>query len=763
MNPLTDEVLERAKVCDSKHYEVTNAFQPQYVVLALNPSNYDIVYTTDNSSQLFDLPKNIIGRNFLALLEESCINKLTQLLIEVGAQDKDDYERLPASISIASSGVVAGVLLYRNTDFIFVEIETDEFNIIKTDFLEQLFLRLAGAINSYQRSSTDISSLICKSIHEVIGFDRVWFCEFDEEGSGFVSGEYNNGVLPSLLHHRFPSTDVPKSIRSVYLKNKSRAILDSHASASLMVDADGNEIKAIDLTYSLARSPGGSHLEYLKNMSVRSSASFSVVSNGRLVGLFGAHSKSIALVRYRQLAICQYLVEKYLVKFNLLHNLEEHEAIKGKEEQIDHLVQRLIKDHFHMQPFIQQESDSLNELMNADGCLYFNGQRLYGNLRLRKAEQDKLIDLIYHGVKSTGCFSTKSLAAIDPYFLQVKNKLCGLLAISLRADDDEDDEDDEELLIWYREEHPHNEKWAGNPADAVLLDASGKVGPRQSFDSWVKSIEGQSTPWLQRELLVVNKFKYHYALKRALYNAKIQKQAAEKANADKSLFLANMSHELRTPLHTIIGFVESIMEKMDSMPKEKQMQYLGIAHQSSERLLSLINELLELSKMEAGMMTYIFAHDNFFKVIEDSIKDINQLIEKKHLKVSVLADSEINLVFDQHRMRQVMVNLLSNAAKLTPEGNKIDIKVQLDALFLHVEVSDQGIGIPDDELEAVFDTFVQSSKTKTGAGGTGLGLSICKEIIQAHNGDIWAKNNSDGGASFFVKIPRAIEEKTVTL
>ncbi len=754
-NTLSDEVLERAKICNSKQYHITNAFQPKYVVLALNPSNYHVVFASDNSQQIFDTPKNIIGKNFLELLEESSGKRLAHLLAQENIQSIDYQERLPAQITIAASHFATEALFFRNKEYICVEIETSDFNAINTDYLDLLFLRLAGSIDSYYGDSSGISSLICKSIHKIIGFDRVWYCEFDDEGSGFVSGEYNNGVLASLMHHRFPSTDVPNNIRAVYAKNKYRAILDSHAKPSVFTDGTAQDVPVLDLTYSLARNPASSHLEYLNNMGVRSSASFSVVRNGKLSALFGAHSSSVSLVKHRQLAACQYLVDKYVVKYELLHSREEYQAISEKEQKIELLIQQLQERGFDMGAFIKHQPEVLHELLDADGCLYYNGKNIMGDIALDEPGQRRLMTIISNSIKCDVVFCTQSLSAIDPYFSGLKSDICGILALSLLT---EDDSDSNEILIWYRKEHPYNEKWAGNPAQAVLQDASGKVGPRQSFNSWVKSIEGHSTLWKSSEIAVAGKLRYTYALRRALYDAKIQKQAAEKANAYKSQFLANMSHELRTPLHTMIGFVESIMEKIDSMPKEKQLQYLTLVHNSSERLLLLINDLLDLAKLEAGMMSFTFAQHDFRKVIENSLKEVSNLIETKRLNVSVQAGDEINLAFDKVRMTQVMVNLLSNAAKFTADGKNIDINVSLDQRSMRVEVSDQGIGIPDDELSAVFDKFVQSSKTRTDAGGTGLGLSICKEIMQAHQGRIWAENNIMGGASFFIYIPFDIKE-----
>lgn len=233
------------------------------------------------------------------------------------------------------------------------------------------------------------------------------------------------------------------------------------------------------------------------------------------------------------------------------------------------------------------------------------------------------------------------------------------------------------------------------------------------------------------------------------------KEQAEAGNKTKSEFLANMSHELRTPMHAIIGFSKLGIKKIDKWDKEKQIDNLDEIRDSGEHLLGLLNELLDLSKLESGKMTFDMVNSNMIDTVNKVLKELYALIEQKRLIIEFTKDSdEIMAEFDPFRIAQVIRNLLSNSIKFTPEGKKIRIRVRQDNdKNVEIAVSDDGIGIPSSELTKVFDKFIQSSKTKTGAGGTGLGLSICKEIIECHNGIIFASNNEDGGATFTFTIP----------
>ena len=232
------------------------------------------------------------------------------------------------------------------------------------------------------------------------------------------------------------------------------------------------------------------------------------------------------------------------------------------------------------------------------------------------------------------------------------------------------------------------------------------------------------------------------------------KDAAEAANNAKSEFLANMSHELRTPMHAIIGFSKLGVKKVDTWTHEKIKETFKEIQDSGDRLLLLINDLLDLSKLEAGKMHFELVESDLLVLVNSIIKELQPLITQKDLSINVLSKLEQCIVMmDPTRIGQVVRNLLSNSIKFTPEGKGINVELLSEEEYMTLYVCDQGIGIPDYELGQVFDKFIQSSKTKTGAGGTGLGLSICKEIIESHKGQIFAENNPDGGAKFVVKLP----------
>lgn len=233
---------------------------------------------------------------------------------------------------------------------------------------------------------------------------------------------------------------------------------------------------------------------------------------------------------------------------------------------------------------------------------------------------------------------------------------------------------------------------------------------------------------------------------------------AKVANQAKSTFLANMSHELRTPLHGILSFSDLGSSKSDTLDKEKTKQYFDLITESGQRLLLLLNDLLDLEKLESGRVEMNMQNNRLKTTTSTAIKQLDALIRKKHLSVTVNDEHcPDESVYDEEKITQVIHNLLSNAIKFTPENESINVSLDTkrieDENMVRFIIEDTGVGIPENELDSVFDKFIQSSKTQTGAGGTGLGLSICHEIIKAHHGIIRAEHKSTPGSRFVFFIP----------
>jgi len=227
----------------------------------------------------------------------------------------------------------------------------------------------------------------------------------------------------------------------------------------------------------------------------------------------------------------------------------------------------------------------------------------------------------------------------------------------------------------------------------------------------------------------------------------------------KSSFLANMSHELRTPLNSILGFSDVMLEELDGPLTENMKNDLGLIYKNGQHLLHLINDVLDMAKIESGKMNLNIEKFNLQEIIEEVTSITSPLASEKNLALFIDPDSdhEVEINADKIRLRQVMINLINNAIKFTEKG-KIAIHVTREENNVLISVKDTGIGIPIELLESVFQEFTQVDTTTTRkAGGTGLGLPISRRLIQMHGGRLWAESNGesgpDGGATFYVFLP----------
>ena len=331
-----------------------------------------------------------------------------------------------------------------------------------------------------------------------------------------------------------------------------------------------------------------------------------------------------------------------------------------------------------------------------------------------------------------------------------------------------------ELLIAedLRVQHVHHrDKYFAHPTtrpmgSGLALEGRRRDGSRFPVEISLSPVESGNTFYVtavirdvterkrvQEQLRVVQE-KYTRELAAANRELGLRNEEILRADRLKSEFLASMSHELRTPLHTIIGFSELLEEELKGPLNDDQRRFIGHIHRDSMHLLELINEILDLSKIEAGRLELKREIVDSHAAIEHAVAAIRPHSDAKSIRLETELVTGVAIDADPLRFKQILLNLLSNAVKFTPEGRHIQVQAVSRDGFLKVSVTDTGVGIAKQDQRAVFDKFRQVGQTTKGVReGTGLGLAITKELVEQHGGTISLESEPGKGSCFTFTIP----------
>ncbi|WP_013322604.1 response regulator [Gloeothece verrucosa] len=745
--------------CDREAIHTPGFIQPHGVLLVLQETDFTILQASNNTEKFLGISVDqLIGKPLNILFSQRQIQRVKNHIF------KQPYINLTSPIlvkKIFHQNFNFNCYIHRNQPVIILELEPLTINrslsIDFYDLIKQSILKIKQA-STFQETT----ELIVKEIRQITGYDRVMIYRFEPDGTGVVIAEdKDEKVQESYLDLHYPASDIPKQARKLYYANWLRLIVDFNYQPVEIIPLN-NPLTNLptDLSFCFLRSISPIHVEYAKNMGVTASISISLIDDKKLWGLIVCHHYSPKYVDYKLRNYCEFLGQ--LMSLELVKR-QEQEAEKHQEKikLIQNQIKESIEEHKKLiHTVFKQNSLNILELVNAQGAAIYIQDEI--TLLGKTPSLEAVKDLINWFLSSTReeIFFTNSLSQVYPAAQQFKAQASGLLAISVFL------QQTSYHIFCFRPELIYTVNWGGNPHKAVLVTDDGnlRLSPRRSFELWKETVSQKSLPWQQIEIDAAYQLRDTLLLAALEFSQTALQKAAERAeiaNRAKSEFLSRVSHELRTPLNAILGYSQLMNRNTSLSPQQKE--YIEIINRSGEHLLSLINDVLEMSKIEAGQQTL---NENSFDLyaLLDSIEKTFQLkasAKKLGLIFQRSQDVPQFVVTDESKLRQVLFNLLDNAIKFTQTGN-VTLWVttkEAPCLKIFFSVSDTGPGIAESELSVLFDPFVQTQAGLKSMQGTGLGLPISRQFIELMGGELTVNTQLGSGSTFSFDISVTLADR----
>lgn len=726
--------------CDTEPIHVPGSIQPHGFLLSLDPSTLKIVQASSNAA-------DYLGRTMEQILGQA----LPALLGELGRGIEAQIR--PAELSTSSKYLLTTplgpeanyfeIVAHRSETAVIVEFER-LFEDLNMERLQVELYNFVSMLREYP-SVQQIWDATVKQVRKFTGYDRVMLYRFDGEGHGTVIAEDRNERLPSYLDLRFPASDIPRQARQLYEIHRMRIIPDVDYEPSPIVPNDKSR-EPLDLSGSVLRSVSPIHRDYMRNMGTAASMSISILFEGKLWGLISCHNRDARHVPFRLRSSCDLIAQVMTSQLEAQVKTDRFSramALKGVQQR---LLTYMASEENYMDG-LTLHPDELLSLTGASGAAVVLGKQVFLFGKTPTELQVLRLTTWLQANRSHDIYVSECVQHDYPAAKSFTNVASGVVAVSISRFN-------EAYVLWFRPEVVETVRWAGDPQKPVVAEGRLPVHPRTSFDIWLQIVRGRSAPWSSEEVDAVADFRaavLEIVLSRAEELASL---AADLKLANKELeaFSYSVSHDLRAPFRHISGFAELLREEEAGHLTDKGQHYIETIIDSARFAGLLVDSLLNFSRIARTRLdlNLIDMKTLFDEEWNDVARD-----EGKGRQIEFVCGELPAALADTALLRQVVRNLLSNAAKYTRESP--EARVEVTGVESGREntycIADNGVGFDQQYVNKLFGVFQRLHRFED-FEGTGVGLANVRRIISRHGGRTWAEGEVGKGARFYFTLPR---------
>jgi len=736
--------------CDKEPIHIIQTVQSFAAILAVDLSDWHIRQTSSNISEFIKKDINqILGKPLSDLLPNFIIERLKN-----GIEIQDFSEINPIVLPFDDE-IAAGTILiaHQKGEQLIIEVEEVEEIENELSFLN----RVDKAILKIQakKEMKNLLRTLVKEVKGIIGYERVMIYKFDKDYNGAIIAEHKEEHLESFWGLNYPSTDIPKQARELFLTNRVRTIADVNDNVS-MIQPPLHPVtqQPLNVGSSAARGVSPIHLEYLRNMGVRASLSVAIVEHGKLWGLIACHhySEKKAL-SYRTRTLLKFMGQIFsghLALFranefreNLLMKNKVHAQIFTQLDEHKDLIHGLTKEKFTILDYIK----------STGAAIVYEDKISTIGITPTDDEIQKLINYLSEHDEDL-VFSTDNLQSIFQEYSNLTKNFAGLLSIKLTADP-------AEYILWFRAPKTKEIFWGGNPEKAInKQNPKVRLSPRKSFEKWKQVVKGSADSWEKHEMdaaiLLRNDIKEIF-LKRFQELKKLNHDLKSSYEELES-FSYSVSHDLRSPLRAIEGFGQILLEDYADKLDEYGLSVINTIVENINRMNKFVDDILRLSKL--AKIKLIYNEVDVTNMLPQIIKDFKNATPD-YQKVEIIIGNNLPIIHGDYTMiYQLFSNLVGNALKYSviKENPKVEIVGKIENSHIVYYVKDNGIGMDNNYIHKIFEVFSRLV-SEDEFEGTGIGLSIVKRIIERHQGIINVESELGKGTTFEVSFPKIDNEQ----